>query len=45
VVELDWLVSHRYPLSESAAAFASAARRDGLKTVIEVEAPADGPLP
>ena len=28
VVELDWLVSHRSPLSEAAAAFAGAARRD-----------------
>ena len=37
VVELDWLVSHRSPLAEAAAAFAGAVRREGLKTVIEVE--------
>jgi L-iditol 2-dehydrogenase len=37
VVELDWLVSHRSPLVEAAAAFTGAARREGLKTVIEVE--------
>ncbi|MGO9659778.1 MAG: zinc-dependent alcohol dehydrogenase [Acidimicrobiales bacterium] len=44
VVELDWLVSNRCPLSASAAAFAGAARREGLKTVIEVEPPAPGTL-
>lgn len=44
VIELDWLVSHRSSLTQAAAAFAGAARRDGLKTVIAVEPPADGPL-
>ena len=39
VVELDSLVSHRYPLAEAAAAFEVAARREGLKTVIDVEPP------
>lgn len=35
-VELSWLVSHRYPLSEAATAFRTAVRRDGLKVVIDV---------
>jgi L-iditol 2-dehydrogenase len=42
VIELDWLVSHRYPLVEAPDAFAGAARREGLKTVIEVEPPPAG---
>jgi L-iditol 2-dehydrogenase len=36
VIELDSLVSHRSPLAEAATAFALAARREGLKTLIEV---------
>ncbi len=44
VVDLDWLVSHRSPLARAATAFVGAAHRDGLKTVIDVEPPADGPL-
>jgi L-iditol 2-dehydrogenase len=34
-VELDWLVTHRFPLERSAEAFATAAARRGLKVVIE----------
>ncbi len=40
VIELDWLVSNRFPLAEAAVAFAVAVRREGVKTVIDVEAPA-----
>jgi L-iditol 2-dehydrogenase len=40
VIELDWLVSQRFPLVEAAAAFTVAARREGVKTVIDVEPPA-----
>ena len=36
-VELDFLVSARFPLDQAAAAFKVAARREGLKTVIEAE--------
>ncbi len=43
VVELDGLVSHRSPLADAAVAFAGAARREGLKTVIEVGPPGDSP--
>jgi L-iditol 2-dehydrogenase len=35
-VELDWLVTDRFPLERSAEAFASAAARSGLKVVIEL---------
>lgn len=35
-VDLDSLVSDRYPLAEAAAGFEFAARRGGLKTVIEI---------
>ena len=35
-VELDWLVTHRFPLERSADAFATAAARDGLKVLIEL---------
>lgn len=38
VVDLPWLVSHRYPLSDAAKAFETAARREGLKVVIDVTA-------
>lgn len=38
VVELPWLVSHRYPLAEAAKAFQTAAHREGLKVVIDVTA-------
>ncbi len=34
-MDLEWLVSHRFPLVEAPAAFALAARREGLKTVVE----------
>jgi L-iditol 2-dehydrogenase len=36
-IELDWLVSNRFPLAEAAAAFAVASRREGVKTVVDVE--------
>jgi L-iditol 2-dehydrogenase len=36
VVELGWLVSHRFPLAEAAKAFEVAARRDGLKVVVDI---------
>jgi L-iditol 2-dehydrogenase len=42
VIELDWLVSHRSPLGDAAGAFARAARREGLKTVVDVEPPPAG---
>lgn len=35
-VDLPWLVSHRYPLTDAAKAFETAARREGLKVVIDV---------
>jgi L-iditol 2-dehydrogenase len=35
-VDLSWLASHRFPLDDAAAAFATAARRDGLKVVVDV---------
>lgn len=38
IVDLPWLVSHRYPLADAAKAFEVAARRDGLKVVIDVAA-------
>lgn len=38
-VDLSWLTTHRFPLDEAAAAFATAARRDGLKTVVDVSNP------
>jgi len=36
VVQLDRLVSNRYPLAEAHKAFKAAARREGLKTVVKV---------
>jgi threonine dehydrogenase-like Zn-dependent dehydrogenase len=30
------LVTHRYPLDQSAEAFDTASRRDGLKVVVEI---------
>jgi L-iditol 2-dehydrogenase len=41
-VELDPLVTARYPLAEAAAAFAAAAGRSGSKTVIEVSSSVAG---
>jgi L-iditol 2-dehydrogenase len=38
LVRLDPLLTGRYPLDEAPAAFAAAARRTGLKTVVEVSA-------
>ncbi len=38
LVDLPWLVSHRYPLSDATKAFETAARREGLKVVIDVTA-------
>jgi L-iditol 2-dehydrogenase len=35
-VDLSWLTTHRYPLDEAGAAFATAARREGLKVVVDV---------
>jgi L-iditol 2-dehydrogenase len=35
LVEVDWLVSHRYPLSRAGEAFSVAAARSGLKVVVE----------
>jgi L-iditol 2-dehydrogenase len=35
-VQLDGLVSHRFALADAPAAFALAARREGLKTVVQV---------
>jgi L-iditol 2-dehydrogenase len=34
-VDLGSLVSHRFPLAETRAAFAAAATREGLKVVVE----------
>ena len=36
IVDLPWIVSHRYPLADAAKAFETAARREGLKVVIDV---------
>jgi len=36
VVDLSWLTSDRFPLEDTAAAFATATRRDGLKVVVDV---------
>jgi L-iditol 2-dehydrogenase len=36
VVDLSWLTSHRFPLDDTTAAFATAARREGLKVVVDV---------
>jgi threonine dehydrogenase-like Zn-dependent dehydrogenase len=37
-VDLSWLTTHRFPLADATAAFASAADRAGLKTVVDVTA-------
>lgn len=37
-VDLSWLASHRFPLDDVTAAFATAARREGLKVVVDVTA-------
>jgi L-iditol 2-dehydrogenase len=38
-VELDWLVTDRYPLAQVGDAFAAAAARRGLKVIVEPEGP------
>jgi L-iditol 2-dehydrogenase len=35
-VDLSWLTTHRFPLGDAADAFATAARREGLKVVVDV---------
>jgi L-iditol 2-dehydrogenase len=35
-LDVGWLVSHRFPLDRAAEAFALAARREGLKVVVDV---------
>jgi L-iditol 2-dehydrogenase len=35
-VDLSWLTSHRFALPDATEAFATAARRDGLKVVVDV---------
>jgi L-iditol 2-dehydrogenase len=35
-IDLSWLTSHRFPLDAAPAAFATAARREGLKVVVDV---------
>ncbi len=35
-VDLSWLTSHRFPLDDVTAAFETAARREGLKVVVDV---------
>ena len=35
-VDLSWLTSHRFPLQRVTEAFAAAARREGLKVVVDV---------
>ena len=35
-VDLSWLTSHRFSLDDAAEAFATAARREGLKVVVDV---------
>ena len=38
-VDLSWLTSRRFPLAEATEAFATAARREGLKVVVDVTRP------
>ncbi len=38
-IDVTWLVSHRWPLDEAPAAFDLAARREGLKVLIDVSLP------
>jgi threonine dehydrogenase-like Zn-dependent dehydrogenase len=35
-VDLSWLATQRFPLSDATEAFATAARREGLKVVVDV---------
>lgn len=35
-IDLSWLTTHRFPLHRATEAFATAARREGLKVVVEV---------
>jgi L-iditol 2-dehydrogenase len=39
VVELDWLITSSFPLDDVAEAFRVAARREGLKTVVQIGTP------
>lgn len=36
IVDLSWLVSHRFPLADATKGFETASRREGLKVVIDV---------
>jgi threonine dehydrogenase-like Zn-dependent dehydrogenase len=38
MVDLSWLATHRFPLAGASDAFATAARREGLKVVVDVTA-------
>jgi len=35
LVDVSWLVSHRFAIDDHEAAFRTAARRDGLKVIVE----------
>ena len=37
-VDLSWSTSHRFPLDDAPEAFATAARREGLKVVVDLSA-------
>jgi L-iditol 2-dehydrogenase len=39
VIELDWLITSSFPLADVAEAFRVAARREGLKTVVQIGTP------
>ena len=39
MIELDWLITSSFPLADVVEAFRVAARREGLKTVVQIGTP------